>query len=143
MSNGFYRKSFITIFIIGLLVLGGVTFGHFKHRIDLSKLLMEKTEKNDDYSRHVKLCIISDINGGDILKMEMAIPFENMEQQIELNRKMKIIKDDILVSFGQKKMGEWVKQRNFKAIKSKYLKIINQHTDKPVEDIYFKTFNIF
>ena len=73
----------------------------------------------------------------------MAIPCENMEQSIDLNRKMEKIKNDILVSFDHKEMEEWVEQRDFEAIRSKYLKIINQHTDKPVKDLYFASFNLF
>ncbi len=103
---------------------------------------MKKTKKDDGYSRHVKHSVVLNIGERNFLKMEIAIPYENMEQSIDLKRKMKKIHNDILVSFDHKEMEEWVKQRDFEAIKSKYLKIINQHTDKPVKDLYFKTFNI-
>ena len=73
----------------------------------------------------------------------MAIPYENREQRIDIKRNMQKIKNDILITFDQKEMEKWVEQRNFVAIKSNYLKIINKHTDKPVKDVYFAAFNIF
>jgi flagellar basal body-associated protein FliL len=73
----------------------------------------------------------------------MAIPYENMEQRRDLRRKMKKIKDDFLTTIEQSKMEEWVKQRDFAAIRNEYLKIINQHTDKPIENLYFESFNIY
>jgi len=143
MNTGIIRKTFTTILIIGLSVLCIGLLDHYKADINLSKISVKKNKKNNGYSRHLKYTMVSNIGEGNILKMEMAIPYENMEQRIDLRRKMKKIKNDILVTFDQKEMEEWVEQRNFEAIKSKYLAIINQHTKKPVEDLYFASFNIF
>jgi flagellar basal body-associated protein FliL len=143
MNDGILRKTFATILIIGLSVLCIGFINHNKADINFSKISMKKTRQNDGYSRHVKYNVVLNIGERNFLKMEMAIPCENMEQSIDLNRKMEKIKNDILVSFDHKEMEEWVEQRDFEAIRSKYLKIINQHTDKPVKDLYFASFNLF
>lgn len=145
MGDNVYLKRFIAILVIGLLVLGAGVLNYYKAEIIISKLSLRptKTKNKNGYSRYVKSTVISNIGGQNILKFEMAIPYENVEQRRDLKRKMKKIKDDFLVHIEQRKMEEWVKQRDFEAIRNEYLKIINKHTDKPIENLYFKSFNIY
>ena len=143
MNAGILRKIFTTILIVGLSVLCVGLLDHYEADINFSNISIKKRKKDDGYSQHLKYKMVSNIGESNILKMEMAIPYENREQRLDLKRNMQKIKNDILVTFDQKEMEEWVEQRNFKAIKSKYLAIINQHTDKPVKDLFFASFNIF
>ncbi len=145
MGNNVYFKSFIAILVVGLLVLGAVILNRYKTEIVISKLSLNptKTKTKNAYLRYVKSTVISNIGGHNILKFEMAIPYENMEQRRDLKRKMKQIKDDFLVQIEQGKMEEWVKQRDFAAIRKAYLKIINKHTDKPIENLYFASFTFY
>ena len=50
------------------------------------------------------------------------------------------IKSDMITNIDQEQMNKWVKERDFVAIKSELLKVINTHTKKPVEHIYFDSF---
>ncbi len=145
MGDNVYLKSLIAILVVGLLVLGAGVLNHYKEEITISKLSLSqrKTKKKDEYARYVKSTVISNIGGHNILKLEMAIPYEKVEQRRDLKRKMKKINDDFLIHIEQRKMEEWVKQRDFAAIKNAYLKIINKHTDKPIENLYFASFNIY
>ncbi len=137
------RKIYTTIFIIGIVVGCIGLIDHYKADINLSKISIKKSKKNDGYARHVKYKMVSNLGEGKILNLEMAIPYKNREERINLKRNMQKIKNDILVTFDQEEMEEWVEQRNFEAIKSQYLAIINQHTDKPVKELFFASFNIF
>ncbi len=145
MGDNVYLKSFIAVLVVGLLALGAGVLNRYKAEIVISKLSLNptKTKTKNAYSRYVKSTVISNIGGQNILKFEMAIPYENMEQRRDLKRKMKQIKDDFLVHIEQGKMEEWIKQRDFAAIRKEYLKIINKHTDKPIENLYFATFNFY
>ena len=145
MGDNVYLKGFIAIVVVGLLVLGAWLLNQYKEQITISKWSssQRKTKSKNEYSRFVQSSVVSNIGGRNFLKLEMAIPYEDIEQRRDLKRKMKRIKDDLLVNIEQKKMEEWVKQRDFAAIRNEYLKIINQHTDKPIENVYFKTFNIY
>ena len=145
MGDNVYLKGFIAIVVVGLLVLGAWLLNQYKEQITISKFSssQRKTKSKNEYSRFVQSSVVSNIGGRNFLKLEMAIPYEDIEQRRDLKRKMKRIKDDLLVNIEQKKMEEWVKQRDFAAIRNEYLKIINQHTDKPIENVYFKTFNIY
>ncbi|MBL7181244.1 MAG: flagellar basal body-associated FliL family protein [Desulfobacterales bacterium] len=138
------QQSFIIISVIGLLVLGAGILNHFKKEIKLPEISLQKTKKEDDgYSRYVKCSIVSNIGPQNILKMEMAIPYENKEQCMDLKRNMNRIKNDFIVRIEQQDMEAWVTQKDFAAIKSEYIKIINQNISKPVQNLYFKSLNIF
>ena len=145
MGDNVYLKSFIAIVVVGLLVVVAWLLNQYREEITISKfsLSQKRTKRKNEYTRFVKSSVISNIGGQDILKLEIAIPYENIEQRRDLKRKMKKIKDDFLVHIEQRKMEEWVKERDFAAIRNEYLKIINQHTDKPIENLYFKSFNLY
>lgn len=70
----------------------------------------------------------------------MAIPYENKKQYEDLNGKMDRIKSDMLTNLDQQEMNKWIKERDYVAIKGELLKIINKHTQKPIENIYFDSF---
>ncbi|MEE8429809.1 MAG: hypothetical protein V3S16_01000 [Candidatus Desulfatibia sp.] len=88
MGNNVYFKSFIAILVVGLLVLGAVILNRYKTEIVISKLSLNptKTKTKNAYLRYVKSTVISNIGGHNILKFEMAIPYENMEQRRDLKR---------------------------------------------------------
>lgn len=100
-------------------------------------------KKSAAYAKCVTYRVVSNIDMQNILKMEIAIPYEDIEQKKDLKRKIKRIKNDFIGNVDQRKMEEWVKQRDFAAVKSELLKIINKNANKPIKDIYFKTFNYY
>ena len=125
---------------MGLMILCAVILHQFKVDINLFAMSVRNNKKGNGDSQYVKYNIISNIGTQNILKMEMVIPYENIDHRRDLKRKMKRIKDDFFVKVDQRKFEEWVLQRDFAAIKNEFLKTINQHTNKPVENIYFESF---
>jgi hypothetical protein len=71
----------------------------------------------------------------------MLIPCENDVQKTQLENVMSQLKSDMIIHIDQEQMALWVRNRNFSAIKTKFLKIINQNLRKPVKDVYFETLN--
>ena len=53
---------------------------------------------------------------------------------------MHIIKSDFLTNLDQMKIEEWVRNGELRTIKTELLKIVNNYTDKPVENLYFESF---
>lgn len=138
-----YLKIFLSIIAVGISILIAVTLQDFRWELKLPQMSSKKEKETTAYAKYVKYSVISNIGMQNILKMEIAIPYEDMEQKRDLKRNIKKIKSDFFLTVDQSKMEEWVKQRDFAALKSEFLKIINRHTDKPVKDIYFKTFNYY
>ena len=72
--------------------------------------------------------------------LEMAIPYENKTEYADLNEKIDRIKSDMLTNIDQVEMDKRVRERDYVAIKDELLKVINKHTKKPIEHIYFDSF---
>ena len=101
-------------------------------------MLRQKKDKNG--SNYLKCQLFSNFGTQNYLALEMAIPYENKTQYADLNQKMGRIKSDMLTNIDQKEMNKWVKERDYVTIKGELLKVINKHTKKPIEHIYFDSF---
>ena len=72
--------------------------------------------------------------------VEMAIPCVSKTQYTNLNQKIDRIKSEMLTNIDQEEMNKWVRDRDYVSIKGELLKVINKHTKKPIENIYFDSF---
>jgi flagellar basal body-associated protein FliL len=70
-------------------------------------------------------------------KIRAKIPNRDKKQQDDLKGKLEGIKSDFLTNMNQQELAKWIRERNYDAIKAELLKVINTHTNKPVEHIYF------
>lgn len=142
MSSGDNKERLLTI-VLSVLVIIAVGAGVYYYRnekINLHKLSMLKENNDKNASEYVKCKLFSNIGTQNYVMIEMAIPFKDNEQQFNLKTNLDTIKSDMLTNIDQEEMKEWVKNRDYVAIKSELLKVINKHTKKPVEDIYFESF---
>jgi flagellar basal body-associated protein FliL len=78
---------------------------------------------------------------GLLLRFNMVIPCEDKDQKADLTKQMSRVKSDLLVHLDQAEMARWVRERNFESIKSELLKIVNRHSKRPVNEIFFDSFN--
>ena len=142
MKGSVYTKSLITICVGGLLMVCVAFLYRYGLNIHLPSISLP-SKKKPAYEGHVKCSLVSNIGQGTIVKIEMLIPFQNESQQIDLKNNMKILQSDFLTNIDQEKMAQWVKQRDFSALKNEFLKIINQRTKQPVTHLYFDSFNCY
>ena len=101
-------------------------------------MLKQKEDKNG--FNYLKLQFQTNMGAQNYLMLEMAIPYENKSQYADLSQKIDRIKSDMLTDIDQKAMIKWVEERDFAAIKSELLNVINKHTKRPIEHIYFDSF---
>jgi len=141
--NNVYLKPMLIILVLGLIIVIGGVLNHYRGEINLSKVFREKTKKDDGFLGYVKYGIVSNAGRNVRLKMELAIPYEDDKQRNDLTIKMSRIKSDFLMEIDQVEMEKWVNKREFSTIKGRLLKIINRHTNKPVEELYFESFNFY
>lgn len=137
------KKGTFWAIVLSVLVLIAVFAGIIYHRnakIEFRKLSMLKGKRDKNTSEYIKCQLFSNIGTQNYLMIEMAIPYQNKEQKYNLKNKLDRIKSDMLINIDQRDMREWVKERDYVAIKSELLKVINKHTDRPVEQIYFESF---
>ena len=123
-----------------LIAICVVVFIHHNEKINFHNISMLRHKQDKNGSNYIKCQLFSNLGNQNYLMLQMAIPYENKTQYTDLNQKIDRIKSDMLTNIDQEKMNKWVKERNYVAIKSELLKVINKHTKKPIEHIYFESF---
>ena len=134
------EKWFVATILAVLLIFFTWTLHHYKEEINLSGISLLKLIKNKKTTENAECSIVQNIGINGLLGIKMVIPCENKEQLSDLEGKMHMIKSDFLINFDQTEIEEWVRHRNFRAIKNELLRIVNHHTDEPVENLYFESF---
>ena len=125
---------------IVLIVMCVAVFIHHNEKIQFKNISMLRQKQDTNGTNYIKCQLFSNIGSENYVMMEMAIPYENKTQYADLNRKIDRIKSDMLTNINPEEMNEWVKERDYVAIKSELLKVINKHTNEPIKHIYFDSF---
>jgi flagellar basal body-associated protein FliL len=136
--KGLFLKIVLSVFV--LIAICAAAFIHQNETMNFHNISMLRPKKDKNESNYIKCQLFSNIGNQNYLTLKMAIPYENKIQYTDLNQKIDRIKSDMLTNIDQEEMNKWVKERNYVAIKSELLRVINKHTNKPIEHIYFESF---
>jgi flagellar basal body-associated protein FliL len=131
------KGSTLVLCVIALIAICVTIFIYHDEKVNLKNLSMLKPKAGKTAPQYVKCQLFSNLGAKDYLMLEMAIPYRDKEQQTDLKGKLDQIKSDFLININQQKMAKWIQERDYDAIKGELLKVINTHTQKPVEQIYF------
>ena len=131
------KGSTVVLSILALIAMSVVVFIYHDNKVNLKHLSLLKPTSAKTAPQVVKCKLFSNLGTNDYLMLEMAIPYRDKEQQADLKGKMDRIKSDFLTNINHRKMGKWIQERDYDAIKAELLKVINAHTKEPVEHIYF------
>ena len=133
-------KILITLILLVLILFFGSGIILYKNDIiALPMVPMEKKVEDGHYFKKVNVSIMTNLSTSRLVKIEVAIPCSSEEQHIDVKNNVKGIKTDFLLKFNQKKMGEWLQNRDFDAIKAEFRDIANEHLVRPVDTIYFES----
>jgi flagellar basal body-associated protein FliL len=130
----------IVLSFIVLIAMGVAVIIHHNEKIQFKNISMLRQKQDNNGTNYIKCRLFSNIGSENYVMMEMAIPYENKTQYADLNRKIGRIKSDMLTNINPDEMNKWVKERDYVAIKSELLKVINKHTKEPIKHIYFDSF---
>ncbi len=78
--------------------------------------------------------------GSKSLRMGFSIPFKDKKQKEHLLGELPRIKHDLLVSADTPDLVSLYEGRDFEAIKSHLLRVVNSHSGRPIKTIYFESF---
>jgi len=137
-DKGRFLAIVLSVFV--LIVICVAAFIYHNEKINFQNISMLRQKEDKNGLNYLKCQLLSNLGNQNYLIMEMAIPYENKTQYADLNQKIDRIKSDMLTNIDQEEMNKWVKERDYVAIKGELLKVINKHTKKPVEHIYFDSF---
>jgi flagellar basal body-associated protein FliL len=131
------KGSTLVLCAIALIAICITVFIYHDGKVNLQNLSMLKPKQGKTAPQYVKCQLFSNLGAKDYLMLEMAIPYRDKEQQADLKGKLDQIKSDFLTNINHQNMAKWIQERDYDAIKAELLKVINAHTQKPVEHIYF------
>jgi flagellar basal body-associated protein FliL len=137
-NKGRFLAIILSVFV--LIVICVAAFFYQNEKITFQNISMLKQKEDKNGSNYLKLQFQTNLGTQNYLMLEMAIPYENKTQYADLSQKIDKIKSDMLTDIDQKAMNKWVEERDFDAIKSELLNVINKHTKRPIEHIYFDSF---
>jgi flagellar basal body-associated protein FliL len=137
-----HKRRFLAIVlsVFVLIVICVAAFIHHNEKINFQNISMLRQKKDKNGSNYIKCRLMSNLGTQNFLMLKMAIPYDDKTEYADLNQKMDRIKSDMLTNIDQEEMNTWVKERDYAAIKGELLKVINKHTKKPIEHIYFESF---
>lgn len=75
------------------------------------------------------------------LRMDLVMAAENRDQRDDLLHKLPAIKHDLLMSASQPDLVPSLELRDFDAIRDHVLRTVNQHTNRPVDQLYFESYS--
>jgi flagellar basal body-associated protein FliL len=131
------KGSTLALSVFALIAICVAVFIFQDDKVNLQNLSMLTPKHGKTAPHFVKCRLFSNLGAKDYLMLEMAIPYRDKEQQADLTGKLEGIKSDFLTNVDHRKLAKWIHQRDYDAIKAELLKVINTHTKKPIDHIYF------
>ncbi|MBW2489662.1 MAG: flagellar basal body-associated FliL family protein [Deltaproteobacteria bacterium] len=128
----------VSVFVLMVICIAVILYHN--EQINFENISMLTQKKDHNGSNYIKCQLFSNLGTQNYLTLEMAIPYENKTQCDDLTQNIERIKSDMLTNINQEEMKNWVRMRDFVAIKGELLKVINKHTKQPIEHIYFDSF---
>ena len=139
MKNERYT-TLIALLFVGVVI--GLTLLAYQYRNDsrfvkVSKALREGF--NAPKKKGVEIVVVAGIEDKN-LRLKLSIPIYNLKQKRKFSKRLSRIQHDLILSMGEPNMRQWVKRRNFKAIKKHVLKVVNHYSDVKIKKLYVENF---
>ena len=134
------KQKFIIITTIALILccFFVLFFYQGKHKVNVPAFKERERLKKSDGMERVKVTFNTGMDGR--LGIVMSIPVEHEDQRKDILHNYPKLKNDFLMKVEPKEMNGWVEERNYKAIRKKFLEILNGILEKPIEKVYFDSF---
>ena len=91
--------------------------------------------------KSVNCRINANVGTDKILRLKIAIPYQDHRQRKDLKRNISRITSEFLMATDSAKIEEWLETRRLEEMKPGLLKAVNKYAETPVEDIYYESLN--
>ena len=88
----------------------------------------------------VRCTLISPVGKSHYLRMELAIPYKDRTQWMDIREALPPFKHDFMLSMENSGIKAIVQKRDFETLRAHLLRLLNRHVKKPVEQVYFESF---
>jgi hypothetical protein len=128
----------VSLLFVGLMVNLVVLFYQNRERIKLPRMLRHPSQQNANDVR----CVVRSTIGPQTLRLTFNIPCLDYEHKQELSRNLPRIHHDLVMTMDRKEVSRSLKERDFEMLRGHLLSIVNKHTTRPVDTLYFENFSL-
>jgi len=126
------EKTFICAFLGSLLVGSAVVY------LFLTKNLSDGVGSGDSYAGSIIYVVSSSIADRHYVKFKLSIPFKDNKEKADLMQKLPIIKHELSISESSADVAQSIEQKDLKTLKKHILKIVNDLTGVPIEELHLE-----
>lgn len=128
----------VCLVFIGLTISIVFLFYQNRERIKLPRILRHPSQENANDVR----CVLRSTIGPQTLRLTFHIPCRDYKHKQELSRNLPRIHHDLVMTMDRKEVSKSLKKRDFEMVRSHLLNIVNKHTTRPVDHLYFDSFSL-
>jgi flagellar basal body-associated protein FliL len=128
----------ICLVLIGLMITVVVLFYQNRGRVELPSMLRHPSQKNANDVR----CVLRSTLGAQTLRLTFHVPCRDREHKRELSKNLPRIHHDLVMTMDRQEISHSLKKRDFEEVRSHLLTIVNKHTTRPVDKLYFDNFSL-
>ena len=127
---------------IGMLVLvSSLVLMWYSYESKEFQLVPTRFQKKDKLYGNVRIKMMTNFGDNAYARFKLAIPCKDKKQYADVSKNTAKIKSALITTIDRETFSTLIAQRDFKGIKKAYLSVINRFTDKPIETIFFESFN--
>ena len=143
---GYKNTRLIITVIIFISIITVIWLYHDTIKFENVKIARLERKSKYESTNPLRKCqvVITSIHMGagnkNSLGLVLASPYTTKEQESQLWKYSTQIKSDFILSVGEEKLREWIKNRDFRDVKITFRKIVNKYLDEPVPEVYISSF---
>jgi len=126
------EKTFICAFLAALLVASAVVY------LFLTKILSDGVGSGDSYAGSIVYVVSSSIADRHYVRFKLSIPFKDNKGKAYLMEKLPTIKHELSNSETTADVAQSIEQKDLKTLKKQILKIVNDVTGVPIEELHLE-----
>lgn len=126
------EKTFICAFLAALLVASAVVY------LFLTKNLSDGVGSGDSYAGSIVYVVSSSIADRHYVRFKLSIPFKDDKEKADLMQKLPTIKHELSISESSADVAQSIEQKDRKTLKKHILKIVNDLTGVPIEELHLE-----
>ena len=123
--------------LLSLLVTASVLFFLARDRIDIAFFSLKRGLESREEVNKAK-CVLEFSSGDQSLLIKFVIPCADQRQWDEVTSKMVRVKHECLMALYRPEMAEFMRQRNFEALRKVLVRALNGVVNQPVDTVLFE-----
>ena len=123
------EKIFVCAFLAGLVVVSAILY------LFLTKSSSDGVASGDSYVGSIVYVVSSSIAKQHYVRFKLSIPFKDNKEKADLMQKLPTIKHELSISGSHSDVAQSIEQKDLKILKKHILKIVNDLTGVPIEEL--------